>query len=1031
LSEVAVRMGLEEKVRIVAQVAEAVHEAHRIGLTHRDLKPANILIEEGDGPERFRPFVVDFGLVHQVDGTALTADGAVLGTPPYMAPEQAEGSSAEVDRRSDVYSLGATLYELLTGRPVFSGSATEMLVQTLQRDPLPPRRLSPHLPADLEVITLKCLEKDPGRRYPSARAVAEDLRRYLDGEPIAARAPSMAYRIRRTVRRHRALALVAGSALVLSATLGIVALDARWEAERRAEVAQRFTGEVKDLEWLMRANAMSPLHDVRPQQAEVRSRMEHLGERAKDLGRSVRGASDYALGRGFLVLGDVPAAQHRLEAAWNGGYHPPEAAFSLGLVYGELYRRELLVARGIGDREARLEAEAVARRTLRDPALELLEAGRGGAGVVPAYLEGLIAFYESRYPASLEASNRALAAAPWLYEAELLRGDALIFAASDDRDAGRYAEAVAGYDRAEEALRRAVDAAPSDPETYQRLGTLAIQRLELAASSRGGDVEEIAGAALATCRRGLEADPDHAGLHLEVASLWAGLAALRSAAGDQRPEPAWEEAADHAARAAELDPGNQEVWQVWATIYSDRARYRAEHGEDPRDDYDLALEAARRGAEVALDPVRLLNLQGIIAIRRANYESSTGEDPAPSLAAAVSALDRAVALDPEYGYAFNNLGRAYSVEARHRAKNGLDARPSLLKSADALRRAVAINPENAVAWNNLGVTLSDRGLETLERGEDPRTDLDEADRSFRRTQEINPEYGPAFNNLALTAIYQARYLVSRGQDPAAVLAPAGPALAEVVRLVPRAYQPHMNLARVEMVLASYQRLAGGDPRPELERAREHYRHALELNPRQPGAHAELAGVEILAARHALDRGQGSAREALADAAEHVDMALAVAPNQAAGLTARAEIAVLSARLEPSQAASSWSVAETAVAQALEQNPKDADAARVAAELALDRARPARAETRRQLLRQGLERLAPALDLNPEDATLLALRGRLRRALSEEGDETDLARSAETDLRRAVEINPLLGPRLAPLLEGSPRTTDPDPAKRAT
>ena len=119
--EVAPRMTLEQRVRAVATVALAVHEAHRTGLVHRDLKPGNILVEEaGDGT--FRPFVVDFGLVHQEEGTRLTVDGAVLGTPPFMAPEQADGTSAAVDQRADVYALGATLFQVLTGRLVFDGS---------------------------------------------------------------------------------------------------------------------------------------------------------------------------------------------------------------------------------------------------------------------------------------------------------------------------------------------------------------------------------------------------------------------------------------------------------------------------------------------------------------------------------------------------------------------------------------------------------------------------------------------------------------------------------------------------------------------------------------------------------------------------------------------------------------------------------------------------------------------------------------------------------------------------------------------
>src|SRR5262249_26260131 len=136
----------------------------------------------------------------------LTQTGIVMGTPHYMAPEQARGEARHLDRRADVYSLGAVLYEMLTGRPPFDEQTeVELLMAVLQKDPPPPRQLDRSIPVDLEVITLKCLCKEPERRYASALALAEDLRRYLRGEPLVARPASMLYRWRRLVSRHRAL----------------------------------------------------------------------------------------------------------------------------------------------------------------------------------------------------------------------------------------------------------------------------------------------------------------------------------------------------------------------------------------------------------------------------------------------------------------------------------------------------------------------------------------------------------------------------------------------------------------------------------------------------------------------------------------------------------------------------------------------------------------------------------------------------------------------------------------------------------
>jgi serine/threonine protein kinase len=206
----------EQAARWMVSIAQAVEHLHGLGLIHRDLKPSNILIDsEGE------PMVTDFGLAKIFDGdSAATRTGAILGTPSYMSPEQASGRNSLVGVRSDVYSLGAVLYEMLSGRPPFrEANPLDTLVQVLEGEPTLLRRLVANIPRELELICFKCLEKDPDRRYSSAAELAADLSRYLRGEAVEAQAGGVYQVMRRWVRRQPGLAcrlamLLPGMALV-------------------------------------------------------------------------------------------------------------------------------------------------------------------------------------------------------------------------------------------------------------------------------------------------------------------------------------------------------------------------------------------------------------------------------------------------------------------------------------------------------------------------------------------------------------------------------------------------------------------------------------------------------------------------------------------------------------------------------------------------------------------------------------------------------------------------------------------------
>jgi tetratricopeptide (TPR) repeat protein/predicted Ser/Thr protein kinase len=283
---------------VVETLARAVHHAHQRGIVHRDLKPANVLVT-ADGT----PKVTDFGLAKLVAGPAggagPTRTGAVVGTPSYMAPEQAAGGGSKVGPAADVWALGAILYELLTGRPPFQATTPlDTLLQVLHDEPVPVRRPQPQVPRDLETVCHKCLHKDPARRYLSAQELADDLRYFLDGEPIRARPVSRIERLGRWCRRRAGLITAAACTLLALAVAGLFARQAHLtDQQRRTE--NRGHAEEKALLAAMNGDADGATRAI---------------DEAESLGASP-GRMTLLRGQVAFHRGDVDAARDHLERA--------------------------------------------------------------------------------------------------------------------------------------------------------------------------------------------------------------------------------------------------------------------------------------------------------------------------------------------------------------------------------------------------------------------------------------------------------------------------------------------------------------------------------------------------------------------------------------------------------------------------------------------------------------------------------------------------------------------------------------------
>ena len=888
LSALFDELTFEQKAIVMRGAALGVAEAHRVGLIHRDLKPSNIMVERGADGE-LRPFVMDFGLARDWTDPA-TMTGTVLGTPHYMAPEQARGEVKQLDRRADVYSLGATLYALLVGRsPIEGANQLEVLARVVTDEPKRPRSIDPNVPADLEAIALKCLEKDRAKRYDSARALADDLGRFLGGEPVSARSASgLVYRIRKRLHRHRrAVTSAMLAATVLALALGYAGYE-RQRAAQQTELARRFTARVERIESMARYSALAPAHDLRSDRERLRGEMAALGGEIAAAGDLAAGPGHYARGRGFLALDDDDHAATELAAAWQLG-HEPRVAYALALVQGRLYHRALReLERSELDKVQRAQRRRELEQQHREPALRYLRASRGAEVLSTAYVDALIAFYEARFDdalARLDEVERSGEARTWSYEVPLLRGEILsaqaearpeLNASAADLEGGRHALATAAT------IGRSV------PAVYQ-----ARAELELTALSKqlygSGDVEAPFAQGIAAIDGVLALLPDDASALTLRAQLQRMLAQYRTGRGEDVAE-LLRRAISDGKRAVAIAPERPEGVVSLANTYRQWGETKQMKQEDPSDQLGQALETLGAVAVAQRDAEFYVTLC-ITHEVWANYQDRAGQESAAHRDQAVEACRRAIRIDDRSSRAWLNLGQNY---ARRAVRPDADVDGDVARSRDALAHARELDPTEVLTSLYLGDLYTRVAKRKQTRGDDPAADRARAIESYQQGASLSPRN--SYFPLALSNEYldQARLDRDHGRDPLPDLALALAQAQRAVALAPEDGYGYLNTGCALLDRADYQQHVGVDPVAAAREAEIAFTQAVVHLPDHPSIRRNLADLHILLAGVEVDRGRDP-RDHLRLAAEAIEKAEALAPNRPSSPDRRDKIRALLAR----------------------------------------------------------------------------------------------------------------------------------------
>jgi serine/threonine-protein kinase len=872
LGAMAKELTVEQKAMLVRDAALGVHEAHHAGIIHRDLKPGNILVERAaDG--QLKAYVADFGLARSFAEGEDEKTGSVLGTPHYMSPEQARGEVQRLDRRADVYSLGATLYSLLTGAPAMPGkNAMEVLYSIANTEPRPLRALDKDLPVELEAITLRCLEKDRSARYSSARALAEDLDRFLRGDPVEARPTGVWYRLRKRILKHRRLAAAGAVAVALLLSALGWGLSVRRAAAERARLAQRFTESVERIESQARYSALSRLHDIRADRAGLRARMGELEKEIRSAGSAAVGPGSYALGRGYLALGEDEQARAALEAAWASGYREPRVAYALALVMGHLYAERLREVERVLQKDQREKQRREVEQRFRDPALAFLKQSEGAEVPSKEYVAALVAFYEGRNDDALQHLDAVGAGLPWFYEAPALRGEVLVARALRQRDRGGVEAARTDLEAGRRAFAVAIAAAESVPAVHQGLAELEYTAM-VAQLFDTGLVEAPFERGLTATRNALAVQADHQPSLLLEARLYRRMAEHKSNQGAEvdgllsRAVADVERAVAAPGSAAAAREELARTWRQWGES-------RKQKSQDPGEQLRRAVAVSEEIPPADRGDVYYSNL-GLVFKIWADYQDEAGQDSAPNRSKAIDAYTRSLQLNDQRWDTWINLASNYLARgSQPRAK---DPERDLAESLAALGKVLALNPKQFVACFYRGEIHVKLAQRVRARGGDPGPELAQALAAYQEGLAINPRVPVLHNGLGRALLAQAREAWDRGEAPGLLLEKALAAFAQAVSVAPQHGIAYCLSGEALALRATFREARGEDPLTDLAAAAAAVRQALEHNPENPSIHADLAMVWSTQASHELARGRDP-RPSLQRADEAIQAALQRSPD---------------------------------------------------------------------------------------------------------------------------------------------------------